>query len=472
MSQLDLLLEAKALADEVEDRDVATLIDKGITALEGHGLPGSGHGLPAWRAGRWAARFEPSDWEIVVGCVDWLAASDDDDVAAVVAEAGPEQATAMNAALRHWAGRAAFGDGDPPPGELQGWAIELAEHVMRVSERSLRFYLGIVIAARPRPGAGAAEIYRKTQRTDSLHVVLTRGAVPDALKARRKELLDRGLTVLRNAGGHSANLSADGDQVLIHASNDPNAGPQSWTLDEMRAVADLMHRTAGALSVAVAIGSGFGRILPPGEAGGGLAALEQLLETWMEWSAVKASADGTTVTVQARSPGPIRFKTLFHAAGCSPALIGDGADTLRCEVILIDANAVHPPVLIEMPMPPIASKSTPPDGADLEKLMQETGERIKIDGASLMVLDADGAPDATVTKTNYGGPRRLWDDKRFWESTRPSSDATQTGYTGAPGILRPAVLVLPLWTPDGIRLMPIGKPLPAPAGGQRQAGEN
>ncbi len=454
---IDLLLEAKSLADEVTDGDIAALIDKGITALEQNDLPARGHGLPAWRTGYWATLFQPDDWAIVQECVLWLTGegSDDDVVTAVMSEATP-RAAAMNVALHRYARRtAAAPDNSALPEELLGEALKLTEHVRDVTEQSLRFYLGIIIASRYQTGTDAASHadavgrYKKTQYTDTLGKLLTRKQVPDALSRRRQDLLDRGLAALRNAGAHPANINATDDKVLIHASSDNAEAPfEEWTLEQMRDVTDLMRRTTGALSVAVSIAS-CGRVLPPGEEGGGLSALERLLETWMEWSGVTASADGESViTVQARAPGAIRFGNLVHAAGGCPALVGHIADTLRCEVTPIDAAAVLPQITIEMPIPGPEDVPADADDSDYERMALEKAAKIKIDGKPFMILDADGKPlgpgDAPA---NYGGPVRMRQDRRFWAP--PGDYEEETGYSGAPGIFRP-VGIVNLWSnPSG-----------------------
>ena len=394
--------EAKLLADVDADGDVATLIDRGINALEREGLDGRRYAGAAQRAGHWEPRFGEGDWKLVRECADRLQAKPAA-TEAIVRESGRHRTPDMNADI--YALASLPGDDDdlalPEPGAapelMRDWARRILGHVRHACEQTLKNYLGMVIAADSDDPVAA---YKKTQECTVGDFARDNGT-PEDMKA----LLSR-VRPLRNADAHVDFTIADG-QILIRPRKGSDHEP--WQPEEVEEAFKSLLRMLGAVSLGATIGAGphyqasaAEEISEAVAAGSDLSLIEHLLTTWMEWSDVRASFHDGTITAQARSAGPIRFGTLVMAAGqCN---ICEAAETLICRVTPVGDGALWSPVAIEMRVHSRSDARPQDDSAAEERIMSEMAQSVKIDGARFF-----------DEPNSYGGMQRLCSDQRFWE---------------------------------------------------------
>ena len=395
--------EAKRLADVVADGDVATLIDRGINALEREGLDGRRYAGAAQRAGHWEPRFGEGDWKLVRECADRLQANPAA-AEAIVRESGRHRTPDMNADI--YALSSLLGDDDdlalPEPGAAPGlmrvWAHRILAHIRHACEQTLKNYLGMVIAVGSDDPVAA---YKETQEYTVGEFARANGT-PDDMKA----LLNR-VRPLRNADAH-VDFTIKNRQILIRPRKGSDHEP--WQPEEVEDAFKTLLRTLGAVSLGATIGVGphyqasaAEEISEAAAAGSDLSLIEHLLTTWMEWSDVRASFHDGAIAVEARSAAPVRFGTLGMASGqCN---VCEAAETLICRVTPVGDGAVRPPMAIEMPVPSPSDARTQDDPAAEERIMLAMSQSVKIDGAQFL----DEPPDG------YGGMRRLCSDQRFWE---------------------------------------------------------
>ena len=315
----------------------------------------------------------------------------------------------MNTDLHQWAESLSSDDLALPqhgvrPERLRAWAKRMLFYILNLCEQPLKNYLGIIAAV----SDNSESAYAKTQRA-MLNSLLTCLSAPSAVVQRLKRLEDKGLRTLRNAGAHIANVTIS--EGLIHIQSKSNKGPETWQPERMRDVFESLLVTLEAISLGVSIGAGPHYQSPeaehPNEAvasGSDLSVIEQLFTVWMEWLDAKVSLKDQTITVEARSNGPIRFWTLVRASTrcnmCKPA------KTLICHVTPAYDGAVSRTMVIEIPILSHTETRPQDDPAVEEKVMLEMAGRIKIDGTKLFGYDG------------YGGLDRLQADQRFWEGAR------------------------------------------------------
>lgn len=193
--------EAKVLADESADGDVAALLGKGIALLEEHGFGPRSHPAAAQRAVHWSSRFGSDEWASVRECAAVLEAADPQHVAAVMQAAAPRSAD-MNEDLLGWLlGEQSKTLSLPGPEEnLRPWAQRVLQFIMNLSEQPAKNYLGMLIAV-----ADPETSHEATQRLELgrlLNHARAKKAAPESVISR----LDRARP-LRNSAAHVANLS-------------------------------------------------------------------------------------------------------------------------------------------------------------------------------------------------------------------------------------------------------------------------
>ena len=396
--------EAKRLADISADGDVATLIDRGINALEENDLDGRRYGPAAQRAGYWAHGFSPGDWKLVSECAKRLQARPGA-AEAVVREADRHRIPDMNTDIYNLSSVLGGDDGlalpesGAAPDRMRVWVLRILPYIQHVVEQMLKNYLGMLIAA---DCDDPVATYQKTQGYVLGEFAQDNGT-PDEVK-----VLLRRVRPLRNAAAHIANVTIADGQILIRPRN--GADHEPWQPEEVEDAFKSLLRTLGAVSLGVTIGAGphyqasaAEEISEAVAAGSDLSLIEHLLTIWMEWSDVRASFHDGTITVEARSAGPVRFGTLVMASGqCN---ICEAAETLICRVTPVGDGAVWSPMAIEMRVPPSRSDAQPQDdSAAEERIMSEMVESGKIDDAQFF-----------DEPNSYGGMQRLCSDQRFWE---------------------------------------------------------
>lgn len=393
--------EAKALADESADGDVAALLGKGAALLEEHGFDPRSHQDAAQRAVHWSSRFGGGEWASVRECAAVFEAADPQHVAAVMQAAAPRSAD-MNEDLLGWLlGEQSKTLSLPGPEEnLRPWAQRVLQFIMNLSEQPAKNYLGMLIAvADPETGHAA------TQRLELgrlLNHARAKQAAPESVISR----LDR-TRPLRNSAAHIANLSIVGGRIELQG--------DKWTPEALIGELKNLLQTVGVLSLAVAIGSGRatraalsddGDGSVPGDGDDGLVPMEDLLACWMEWSDVKAARSGPQITVTARASGPILFYTLMQAAGFFRSYEGAATAVFDINHGMDDIGRV----VIGFPI-------LPPD-AD-EQAMWDSMPRFTIDGEPI--------------HDTYGGIARLMDDHRFVANLPDTPEGQETERIEPPG---------------------------------------
>lgn len=322
--------EAKRLADVVADGDVATLIDRGINALEREGLDGRRYAGAAQRAGHWEPRFGEGDWKLVRECADRLQANPAA-AEAIVRESGRHRTPDMNADI--YALSSLLGDDDdlalPEPGAAPGlmrvWAHRILAHIRHACEQTLKNYLGMVIAVGSDDPVAA---YKETQEYTVGEFARANGTSDDM-----KALLNR-VRPLRNADAH-VDFTIKNRQILIRPRKGSDHEP--WQPEEVEDAFKTLLRTLGAVSLGATIGVGphyqasaAEEISEAAAAGSDLSLIEHLLTTWMEWSDVRASFHDGAIAVEARSAGPGPVRDSGHGFGAMQRLRGRrDSDLLR-----------------------------------------------------------------------------------------------------------------------------------------------
>lgn len=398
--------EAKHLADMGADGDVATLIDRGIKALAENKLDGRRYAPAAQIAGYCAYSFRSGDWDLARECANRLQVKSDA-AEAIVIEAGRHRIPDMNTDMREWAAMLSRGDlVCPEPGEnpenIRAWVLRVLRCISDLSEQALKNYLGIFIAVDSEDPVSAYDETQQYTLGDFSNHNETPPAVVRLLEKKGK------IRMLRNARSHVANITVTEEgQILIRPRG---ADYEPWQPEEIEDVFKTLLQMLWALSLGVAIGAGHPYQSSAAEdisdavaAGSDLSLIKHLLATWMEWSDVRASFHDGTITVEARSAGPVRFGTLAIASGqCN---VCAAAKTLACTVTSIGDGAVRPPMTIEMPVHSRSDARPQDDPAAEERIILAMAQSVKIDGAQFL----DEPPDG------YGGMRRLCSDQRFWE---------------------------------------------------------